>query len=289
LTKQEVEELKKVSVPMHDKVQAIFNSTCALDQLSRHVVHLMTGMINRSPYEEAVVGTYYRMALWMQSLVKLAAPIHIQAAASAARSMFELLIDVKRLVTDHALAEAYHDFTFVRRFNNARLEVEHRDKVHGVDPTTLTHERKFLANPKNIADCDAYRTKHGWVDSRTGKPNWPDHWDKGSAFDRAGLVTPNYQDMYREAYGRLCWYMHAGLVGFSGISEAGLEAGFGWIHTLCQRLIYDATEVVCTEFNFFKIEDGLRIKLKDAKNVMGESLIKALLAAKEVQDAAPKP
>src|SRR4051812_8939462 len=116
------------------KVQVIFDYTCALNTvLENSVIPVIKGMISRSQQEIAITGTYYRMLAWMKTLTELKCPVHIQAVCSAARGMFELLIDIKQLIATPALADAYHAFTFVRRFRQAQVMVEEFDKIHGTD------------------------------------------------------------------------------------------------------------------------------------------------------------
>src|SRR5713101_6581792 len=99
---------------MHDisverKAEAFFRGTVVLRDLAeRQVVPILVGMVRKTGHEEAVVGTYYRMHIWVLSLAKLDYPVHCQTVLNATRAMFELLVDLKLLVCDASLTEKYH-------------------------------------------------------------------------------------------------------------------------------------------------------------------------------------
>lgn len=204
MTPEELSNLKMSSIPIHEKVQAIFNGTCALyDCLDKHISPLVANMLQRSRYEEAVAATYYRVYLWLDSLVRLTKPSDIQAAAAGARSLFELLIDMVELVQDPANGERFHAFTIVERFYDAKLRVEAHDSLLGHDPARLVPERRFLADSTILAECDRLRALH-WPATSSGHLKWPKHWSRFQTLpERCRNAGQRYTDFYRSAYKRL--------------------------------------------------------------------------------------
>jgi hypothetical protein len=81
--------------------------------------------------------------------------------------------------------------------------------------------------------------------------------------------------------------MHAGLMGFSGISAEGIESGFGWAHNICQDMIRDATEAVCDDFRLFTADPSLRQKLEETRKVVGTMLAEKRKAVLHAQKADP--
>jgi hypothetical protein len=282
----DIEALKETDAPMRARVQAIFHGTCALHQVvNDSVIPVLKAMIGRNQQESAIVGTYYRMSAWLQTLVCLRNPIHIQAVSTAARSMFELLLDIKELIVDATAADRFHAFIFVERFRAAKNLIEFRDRTSGTDPTTLTAERAFISDPIKMKQRDDYCLNLWGL-----APNkWPKHWSNRDTAARASAAGTKYEDWYRLSYPRLSWHIHAGAVGIGGISVEGIEAGFGWANALCQDLIYEATELAGDTCYLFTADASLRTKLDDAKLIPGKSMIEALLAIHEATDTGTAP
>src|SRR4051812_18529146 len=111
---------------MHDisieqKAEALFRGTVALCELAKsEIIPILTGIVQKTDHEQAMIGTYYRMQLWMISLAKLDHPIHFQTVLNGTRGLLELLVDLKLLLSDASLAEKYHDYSFVTRFSAAK-------------------------------------------------------------------------------------------------------------------------------------------------------------------------
>ena len=87
--------------------------------LQDHVISVLQSLLTRTEYEESLVGTYYRSHLLMRSLVRLDHFDDFQAARSLARSMFELLLDMRSLQRDPALSKRYSSFPKIERMRTA--------------------------------------------------------------------------------------------------------------------------------------------------------------------------
>jgi hypothetical protein len=152
MTPKELEELKTEDLTADEHAQVVFFGTGALYKVTNEsVIPIIMSSLARSEFEEAIAGTYYRMFAWMESLIELKRPNHIQAVCSGTRTMFELLLDMKQLIDNPTLAKKFHDFTFVARYRNAKLTVEHHDREHGVDVSELVPERNFINDSANSA------------------------------------------------------------------------------------------------------------------------------------------
>ena len=170
---------------MQTKVEAICKGTDAIQRFAeKHVIPILQGLVSRSDYEEALISVYYRMYTWLLSLVKLRNPIHIQAASAAARSTFELLLDLKALYNDPKLEAKYHAFTFVERFHAARTLINYIDSTSGATGS-YKMERDFISDASNIAKFNSLLTTH-WPAKPGKKQGTPSHW---TGKDVAGLRT----------------------------------------------------------------------------------------------------
>lgn len=86
------------------------------DEIVDQLFHLMA----KTPFENAICDTFYRIQFWARALTPLDHPQHFQIVQNAARGIYELTIDLKLLQADPSQAEKYHDHSFILRFKAAK-------------------------------------------------------------------------------------------------------------------------------------------------------------------------
>lgn len=281
-----IEKLKALELPMRDNVQSLFDGTCAAKALvEQSVIPLITGMMSRNEYEEAVAGVYFRVGAWLKSLAELKQAVHVQAVLSAARSLFELWLDVKLLVKNPGDAGKFHAFVFVERFRVAKAAASFADREYPDDASKADYERQFVNDPGNQAHLTSLCTTSGWWDVATGKPKWPNHWSGiANTADIARSLGTKYEEIYQMYFRQWSWSIHAGAAGLGRLSAKGIEAAFGQAHELAQDMVYDATEEVASTFRLFDADPTLREKLRGAKEVMPRSLVEASMRILEAEE-----
>lgn len=284
-----IKKLEALDLPLHDKVQAIFNGTLALSALfEQSIVPVVRGMMSRTEYEDAVAGPVYRIAAWLKSLAKLNHPIDIQPVFAAARSIFELVLDIKLLVADPSSAPKFHGFIFVERFRAARVQVDFINRLPG-GAARASEARSLVDDPAKHQKLESLCKSLGWWDSNNSKPKRLDHWSGKNMADRARDAGIQYEELYRCYYPLLSWNVHAGAVGLGGISPAGIETGFAVAHGIIQDLGYDAAEEVGTVFRLFDADPNLRAKIRAAKTVTAQKLLDASIRVLRAQEQAGTP
>jgi hypothetical protein len=260
---------------MHDtslekKAEALFRGTVALRDLADcEVVPILARMVRKTDHDQAVVGTYYRMHLWVLSLAKLDQPVHFQTVLNATRGLYELLVDLKLLVNDASLAEKYHDFSFVTRFSAAKKFIDHLD----ADPTYSSPakpeiRRTFMSDPANQKKFDDLRKKH-WGTDKKGKLITPDHWSGLDLAARSAKIGPIETRRYRDIYSQCSWFVHSGSAGIAGVSPEGLLVAFAWGHGQIQDMFAEGTEILCTTQHLFTAKPNLRQQFELAKVASG--------------------
>jgi hypothetical protein len=276
---------KDIPLPIETQAQAVFDGTVALHQLlDTQVIPVIQSVVNPSSYELALQGIFYRMFAWSHTLNALNKGVHIQAVCGAARSMFELLLDIKGLIAarkrsaadaDEA-AQKFHAFTKVERVRTARMTVEHHDKQNGFDPTKHVSERALLSDPVRMDECKNLQASF-WGYQK-GKLVQPSGWENLTVADRARNAGQKYEDFYRYMYPRLSWFLHSGAAGFSGIDGDGFIGGFALAHSQCQDMLVDATEEIANELHLFASNPVLKENLSIARSIPGQSIVKAMQA-----------
>jgi hypothetical protein len=76
-----------------EQMYAVVKSIREFDKLK--LAGILSGVLTPSPRDNCFLGTYYRTAGNIDSLLALNSGTHFQAAAMLARSLFELAVDIK--------------------------------------------------------------------------------------------------------------------------------------------------------------------------------------------------
>jgi hypothetical protein len=98
---QDVEDL-----PLETQLRAILRDTEKIFEFAkRHVMPVVKDQLNKNNFEPVLSALYFRMFLWFEAITELKDPRHFQVAQSAARSLFELLLDVKLVIRDPIVVE----------------------------------------------------------------------------------------------------------------------------------------------------------------------------------------
>ena len=121
-TLEEIQQAEVTQLSVRQRVEAIYKGTDAISKFAEDVlVPVLRGQLNLNNQENAVTGVYFRMCLWIRSLVAMNSRVHFQGAAAAARTLFELLLDIKLLVSDAtgSMTDQFHAFPEVVRFRVA--------------------------------------------------------------------------------------------------------------------------------------------------------------------------
>ena len=273
ITLDDIRNAEITDLTVNQRVEAFYKGTDAIRDFSEKViVPVLRGQLGLKDRELAAIGTFYRMYAWVHSMVALNSRIHFQAAATAARSIFELQIDLRLLAADRdgPLVEQFHAFKEVERYRVARNIVEYVDQARcnlDVEP-----QRELVSRSGMRQHVDKLIVSN-WGRTKAGKPRRPDHWSGLNLKDRVKKLGPKYEEKYYEVYPYLSWYTHPGSTAYAGLSEETLELGFGRCHGIAQQSMIDAmlalSEVIPLKAG---IED-LRQILEFLENYPGKVII----------------
>jgi len=272
------EELEKADVfdlPTRTLVEAFYKGTDALAEFAKSVmIPLLRGQINLGDKEKAIVGTYYRMYAWVRSMVAMNSRIHFQGAATAARSLFELLLDIQTLATDKtgASVERFHTFPEIERFRVADNLVsfcnDHRNNTRLDD----SHQRAFMSKPGKRESIDQTIVKL-WGKTKKGKPNRLEHWTGKKIRERAHDLGLKYDELYHESYPLLSWYIHSGSTGYAGLSSETIEQCFGVSHSIAQKVFLEATVICAQEMKISLALDWFHKAIAELRLTPGKVLV----------------
>ncbi|MCK4628751.1 MAG: hypothetical protein KAT56_07080, partial [Sedimentisphaerales bacterium] len=126
-----LEDLKKYSdskdTSPHDGADAFYCGTEQIHDFSQKVIiPVLKGQLNLNDRDKAIVGTYFRAHLCLSSMVRLNEFQYIQQVVSSARTIFELLVDLKILHNDKSdeSTKKFHAFPQIAKYKSAEQMVQ---------------------------------------------------------------------------------------------------------------------------------------------------------------------
>jgi hypothetical protein len=208
----------------------------------------------------------------------------IDFQGAAARSLFELLLDIKILAADKTgdLVEKFHAFPEIEKFRVAKNIVSFCNSHPNDAKLDDSRQRAFVNEQGKQQTIDHTIVKH-WGTTKKGKLNRPEHWTGKNVQARARNLGLEYEELYVEVYSLLSWYIHSGSTGYAGLSEETIEEAFGLAHIIAGKVFLEATRI-CAEQKISKVIEGFRNMLDRVRlfpgKVLLEEQIKILKGAK---------
>lgn len=281
---QELEQFDMASAPLAEQVKAFAESSEHVRFLASDVINpLLRGALvtGSSDKEKAVVGCYYRAYAWMATLATLREPIHFQAVAVGARSLFEIWVDMKLLVEDSTgeSVRRYHAFPKVERFRAAKKIVEFSDANPALK-VNCAQQRALAHDPSKQQEIEALVVQF-WGRDKKGRPSYPLHW---SGRDLAARIPPSDTEakrIYSEHYPRLSWYVHSGSAGYAALDEGVLRSCFALSHIMAQRVSLGSIELVAKEMKIMQAVDWLPDAIEKTKLAPGLLMIEGKLSERQ--------
>jgi len=242
--------------------------------LQDHVIPVLQSMLSRTEYEESLVGAYYRSHLLMRSLVKLDHPDDFQAVRSLARSMFELLLDMKSLQRDPALSKRYSSFPMIERMRTA---IQVADFVAAHLSTALNtkykHQIALAGDTNTLQECeDTLRDVFGITTniSADRARRFPKSWSRSDIKTQATRSGLEDEENYVAEYPVGSWFVHGGFVGMQGITFDGFVNAYGRGHLLAQKSCHGSTFIIGKELKLFDAQIDLWTNLKELQSLPGK-------------------
>jgi hypothetical protein len=234
-------------LPKTSIVEAHFQGTDSIRNFVVKVMEpLLVGQLKLNDRQTAIVGTYYRIIGWLKALGELDSLPHYQAVASGARSLFELLMDIKLIHSDTTgdIVQKFHAFPEIEKYRSASTLVSYCDRTNN-ETIECSVQRTFVNGEKRKNNIDSI-VINNWGTTKNGKPNWPKHWSGKSVSKRAEMLGSECEALYYELYPFLSWHIHSGSTGYAGLTQDTIESAFGLMHNTIQKVALDAT-VICAE------------------------------------------
>ena len=246
-----------------------------------HLKAVIQSLLDRKPREQAILGLFYRVMGYVASIRRLNAPVHFQAIASAARSLFELGLDMaffSQDKTDDSLGRI-PAFTRVERYRVAKKIKDFYANRPAPSDHDLSVIQAFVTDSAGTAAVEALVEKY-WGRDKKGRLIWPKHW---SAFPdtrvRARRVGGPWEERYVQYYYKLSWYMHSGLTGVADIPKDLFDALAAQAFQLSKDVILDCYRIIGEELQLALAIPGWISHLHFLEHIVGMALVDGRLQA----------
>lgn len=203
---------------------AHFRASLAIGRfIADDVAPLVRSAVDRSdPLQDTCAAYLDRVGGWLRSVGKLNQTSDFQAIDAAARSLFEIVIDLTVLLHDRTCpVQKMVDWEQWARFKRDKNTVE------VLSGTTDTHELARLA----IAE-GRVQNFSGFISTLRAKWRWPrfGRWTGRDLFADAEqcdkLTSSEHGKHYRLRFMELCWNTHgSAFAGLRGLDERAITAG----------------------------------------------------------------
>lgn len=232
----------------------------ALDQVRQYAEQKIVPWFNRaqahSPAERDLtfIGTYFRMFNWVCTLALMNSPRHFQGAAAGARTLFELLLDVKLLAADPTGDRAARFFLYAQleRLRVAEKLLQFEAKHPDTGLIDASYLRGFVTRQGGHIRTKATTLWH----DKNGKLYIPKHWSGISETEkRAQYFGPRFEAYFRQIYPYFSWFIHPGAQGYIGLPEEAFLEIYASAMRLSRLFFLEATQLCVEEL---KIKEALR-------------------------------
>lgn len=225
----------------------------AVDFAQHEVIPILSGQIGLNRREEAQLGLFYIIHSLASSGVRLNNKVDFVGMAGIARTLFELLVDLKILdLADLPEIELdrFHTFAEVDKFRKARRLVELYKKNPSIQEHSLFNpevRKIFISKPGKTEEIEK-KVDMLWGRTKKGTLNWPDHWSNLTIKDRVKKLGDAYEHKYLEIYALLSSYTHSGNTAYAGLSPNSFEYFYGFSLELTRKMYVEALLIIAKTF-----------------------------------------
>lgn len=255
-------------LPMKSKLDVYYTSCKASEIFSDYFVKLLEGILKPTKKDTVLIDIYRSIHCWIKTTVALNNSIHFQALASAARSIFEQLLDIKLIVNnkiDNAV-EKFEAFREIERFRMAKEFLNFKNKHPEIK--IRPHQKRIEIASNKEMENKVSNLKLLW-----GNPKILKHWSGLSVSKRAEKVGIDYEIFYYESYMFLSWYIHSGQVGARMMSKEGLELVYGESMRLIHEMFVNAVFLVAKELKLDMAIPAFKNLINELKLVPGFAIL----------------
>jgi hypothetical protein len=216
-------------------------------------------LLSKTDREECFIGTYYRSAANVETLLALKSAKHCQAISMLARALFELAVDIRLIDVLPDGPAKMIAFSDVDKLRAARKIVKFKAAHPNATFDLATHDSFIKDNRQRI---DATRGTL-WPALEKGRALL--HWSGQGLASRVTLVGSPFDEIYEVHYPRLSWHVHSGLTGIVNLEAEVFTVMCGIAFKVAPDSFQETLLTMIRQFKIGKATENIEEKLMAAK------------------------
>lgn len=208
--------------------------------------------------ERYVTENYGRAALNVEMMVKIKETKQFQTLSLLARTIFELAVEVKLIVTEADAAKKIELFSKVERLKSARKIVD----FHGGRPDApplYQQQLDFVNKFGTQIDIDSAAM---WPSNpATGKKPSVKHWTLKDLRQRAKVLGEPFERLYETYYTPLSWMTHTGVVSPLNMTAESFSSFVSTVYSIAIDSYVAILETLVVEFNLSVVNEHIMRKI----------------------------
>jgi len=242
---------------LREEPARFFSTLTSLNEFDKiEIRNVIRGLIDPKPREICFTANYYRAFANVESILALNHVKHVQGIASAARSLFEIAVDVALIDRIPQGPEKMLALIDVEKMRSAQAIIDFKAANPGaqVDATTF-QEFIRLEGARITALRDSL-----W-------PGRPDvqHWSLLKMQKRVERLGPPFDELYAVEYPRLSWYIHSGLTGFANLQKESFELMAGIAFNIAVKAYMALMTAIIDEFKLARHDPKIKTRMEYAR------------------------
>ena len=244
---------------LREEPARFFSTLTSLNNFDKlEIRNVIRGLLSPTQRDICFTANYYRAFANVESILALNHVKHLQGIASAARSLFEIAVDVALIDQTPQGAEKMIALIDVEKMRSAQAICDFKaaNPASQVDATTF-QEFIRLEGHRIIALRDSL-----W-------PNRPDvqHWSLLKMQKRVEKLGQPFDELYAVEYPRLSWYIHSGLTGFANLQKESFDLMAGIAFTIAVKSYMALMNAIIDEFKLDKHDPKIKTLIQYAQMV----------------------
>jgi hypothetical protein len=236
-----------------------FSTLKSLNEFDKlEIRNVILGLLGPTQREICFIANYYRSFANVETILALNHVKHVQGIASAARSLFEIAVDVALIDQIPQGPEKILAIIEVERMRSAQAVIDFKaaNPTSQLDTTTF---QEFIR--LEGARITALRESL-W-------PKRPDvqHWSLYKMQKRVEKLGPPFTEIYAVDYPRLSWYIHSGLTGFANLQKESFDLMAGIAFNIAVKSYMALMTAMLEEFKLSKHDPQIMTKMRYAQMV----------------------
>ncbi len=263
------EDLAKI--PMDSSLKAFYSGCKICTDFSQKVmIPALAGVLKPSQKEEILIGIYRSIHCWMKAISLLNHPVYFQTVATAARSIFELVLDIKLIVDDQIEngLKKFKEFPKIEKYRIINEFAKFQRDNPDIRCNVSSKRMEIVADKNKEKEIDILAKL--WGKQRKDIR----HWSDLGVRKRAEKAGKEYERFYYELFALLSLYVHSGLAGTINMSDEGLKAVYGNSTRIIHDMFLTAVSIIAKEFGFDKAMPKFDEWIKKLDLVPGEVILK---------------